>query len=145
PPENMLDSIENTIAQTLSKSRLLHGNERSDAILSLGERLSSGIVSAYISELHPARQVVATELFVTDDAFGSAEIIDQPSADRVNAFKQEVIREGYIPVVTGFIGATEDGRTTTLGRGGSDYSAALLGYYLQADEVQIWTDVDGVF
>lgn len=145
PPEDLVYYIENTIDQTLIDSQSLEGSEQSDTIISLGERLSSRIVGDYIAELHPARQILATELFVTDDTFGAAEIIDQLSVDRVKRFKENIVEEQYIPVVTGFIGATEDGRITTLGRGGSDYSAALLGYYLQTDEVQIWTDVDGVF
>jgi aspartate kinase len=64
--------------------------------------------------------------------------------DRVAARLIPLLDKGLVPVVTGFIGATEDGVTTTLGRGGSDYSAAILGAALDADEVWIWTDVDGV-
>lgn len=145
PPEEVVLYAKNTIEQTIADSMPLKNTERADMIVSLGERLSSRIVSAFIAEQAPSRQVLATELFVTNDAFGSAEIIDRPSADRIRRFKKHSTENGYIPVVTGFIGATEDGRLTTLGRGGSDYSAALLGYYMGADEVQIWTDVDGMF
>lgn len=145
PAEDLTRHVEEMIDQTLVDGRLLSGSEKSDLILSLGERLSSKIVSSFITEQRRAKQVLATELFVTNDAFGAAEIIDTPSKSNVESFKRDVEAGSYIPVVTGFIGATEDGRTTTLGRGGSDYSAALLGYYLGADEVQIWTDVDGVF
>lgn len=145
PPESLTQYIKQTIKQTFDKSQQLTGSERSDFLVSLGEQLSSRIMSEYIAELHPAHQCLATTLLVTNEAFGGAEILDALSAERVQNFKREVTNEGYIPIVTGFIGATEDGRTTTLGRGGSDYSAALIGYYLQADEVQIWTDVDGVF
>ncbi len=145
PPEELLQYLAETTEQTLARAAELEGAEKSDTIVSLGEQLSSKIVGSFIAEQHPARQCVATELFVTNDAFGAAEIIDEPSRHNVRALKNEVRKENFVPVVTGFIAATKDGRTTTLGRGGSDYSAALLGYYLGADEVQIWTDVDGMF
>lgn len=145
PPVDLVRYIKETIRQTFEDARALPGSQRSDLIISLGERLSSRIVSDFISERHPAKQSLASDILVTNDAFGAAEILDKESAEKVTSFKQDIIDGNYIPVVTGFIGATKDGRITTLGRGGSDYSAALLGYYLEADEVQIWTDVDGVF
>lgn len=145
PSKELLRTVRKTIQQTFAASESLSGKERIDHVVSLGERLSSLIVSRYIADIQYSKQCLATELFVTNDAFGGAEIIDNLTMERVEKFKSVVTSGGFIPVVTGFIGATEDGRTTTLGRGGSDYSAALLGYYLKADEVQIWTDVDGVF
>jgi aspartokinase/homoserine dehydrogenase 1 len=116
-----------------------------DAISSLGERLSAPLVAAVLS-CHgvPSEAIEATEVVVTNSCFGGAE----PRMDRTRERCQErlrpILRRSVIPVVTGFIGATEDGELTTLGRGGSDYSATILSAALHADEVIIWTDVDGV-
>jgi aspartate kinase len=91
-----------------------------------------------------SQAVDATDLIITDDNFQnaapSAELTRERSARRL----EPMLKDGVTPVVTGFIGATADGVTTTLGRGGSDYSAAILGDCMDADEVWIWTDVDGV-
>jgi aspartokinase/homoserine dehydrogenase 1 len=86
----------------------------------------------------------ATELIVTDETFQNAVPRMEKSRALVTTRLAPVLDEGIIALVTGFIGATETGVTTTLGRGGSDYSAAILGDCLDADEVWIWTDVDGV-
>ena len=81
---------------------------------------------------------------MTDETFQNAVPLMEASRERVVARLSPVLEEGVVPIVTGFIGASEGGVTTTLGRGGSDYSAAILGDCLDADEVWIWTDVDGV-
>jgi aspartate kinase len=91
-----------------------------------------------------AAGVVATELIVTDDRFGGAVPIIGPTAEKTQANLRPLLAAGKVPVVTGFIGATEDGIQTTLGRGGSDYSATIIGRALESDEVWIWTDVNGV-
>jgi aspartate kinase len=88
--------------------------------------------------------VPATELIVTTEQFGAAEPIAEATETKASAKLRPMIDRGEIPVVTGFIGATADGVLTTLGRGGSDYSASILGAALNADEVWIWTDVNGV-
>jgi aspartokinase/homoserine dehydrogenase 1 len=116
-----------------------------DAISSLGERLSAPLVSAAVRELGLASEAIeSTELIVTDDFHGGAE----PDMDATRAKSQARLRplleKQIVPVVTGFIGASGEGQLTTLGRGGSDYSATILGAALDADEVIIWTDVDGV-
>ncbi len=116
-----------------------------DAISSLGERINARIVAACLRQMGIAGQAVdATELIVTDNRYQQA----VPLMDLTRARAQKVLlplmAEGMVPVVTGFIAATESGITTTLGRGGSDYSAAILGAALDADEVWTWTDVDGV-
>jgi aspartate kinase len=116
-----------------------------DAISSLGERLSAPLVSAAIRELGLQSEVVeATELIVTDEFHGGAE----PQMDQTRSKSQArilpLLDRGIIPVVTGFLGATPAGELTTLGRGGSDYSATILGAALDAHEVIIWTDVEGV-
>jgi bifunctional aspartokinase / homoserine dehydrogenase 1 len=116
-----------------------------DAVSSLGERMSVHLLAGALrAGGTPALPVDAAEIVRTDDAFQSAE----PDMAETKRLSQEMLgpmlAEGIVPVVTGFIGATEDGVVTTLGRGGSDYSAAILGAALDADEVWIYTDVDGV-
>jgi len=116
-----------------------------DAISGIGERLSAPIVSSAIAETGPASEPIsATEIIVTDPHHGRAEPLMNPTRDRAEARLRPLLRDRIIPVVTGFIGATPDGVQTTLGRGGSDYSATILGAALGAGETIIWTDVDGV-
>jgi len=116
-----------------------------DAVSSLGERLCAPLVAAVLEEGGIASQCIeATELVVTDSYYGRAEPWMDLTRERSTARLQPVLQQGVVPVVTGFIGATEDGVLTTLGRGGSDYSATILGAALDADEVIIWTDVDGL-
>jgi aspartate kinase len=116
-----------------------------DAISSLGERLIAPVLSAALRERGLSSTFIeASDLFVTNSNHGAAEPLMEPTAERCQAALFPVLREGVVPVVTGFIGATESGVVTTLGRGGSDYSATILGAALEADEVSIWTDVDGV-
>jgi len=116
-----------------------------DAISSLGERLSAPMVAGALSELGaPSESVEATELIVTDSYHGGADPIMDRTRECSEARLRPLLERGVIPVATGFIGATADGVLTTLGRGGSDYSATILGAALDADEIIIWTDVDGV-
>jgi bifunctional aspartokinase / homoserine dehydrogenase 1 len=116
-----------------------------DAISSLGERLSAPLVAGAIRELGLASEaLVATELIVTDFYHGGAEPHMELTRTKAQARLLPLMEQGTVPVVTGFIGATPDGELTTLGRGGSDYSATILGAALDAEEVIIWTDVDGV-
>lgn len=117
----------------------------SDAIAATGELASSKIVAAALTSHGTiARWVDARTVVVTTDEFGAA----PPVFDRTNAALQSVVApilaEGVVPVIGGFVGATERGVTTTLGRGGSDFSGAIVGAALGADEIQIWTDVDGM-
>ncbi|MGA3325372.1 MAG: aspartate kinase [Terriglobia bacterium] len=116
-----------------------------DTLSSLGEVMSANLVAAILrSRGTPAEAVDATELIVTDDHFGNA----TPFFEETNAKTRQRLaglrRRGVIPIVTGFRGATRAGACTTLGRGGSDYSGTIVGAALDADEVWIWTDVDGV-
>jgi aspartokinase/homoserine dehydrogenase 1 len=116
-----------------------------DAISSLGERLSAPLVSLAVRELGLTSEAfAATELIVTDAYHGGAEPLMELTRVKAQARLRPVLEEGIVPVVTGFLGATSTGELTTLGRGGSDYSATILGAALDADEVIIWTDVDGV-
>lgn len=116
-----------------------------DAISSLGERLSAPLVSAAVKELGLQSEAVeATELIVTDEFHGGAEPQMEETRGKSHARILPLLDRGIVPIVTGFLGATRDGELTTLGRGGSDYSATILGAALDADEVIIWTDVNGV-
>ncbi len=116
-----------------------------DAVTSLGERINARVLAALLRQRGIGSQAVdATELIVTDDTFQNAAPLMDATRHRVSARLIPLLDDGIIPIVTGFIGATEEGVTTTLGRGGSDYSAAILGDCLDADEVWTWTDVDGV-
>jgi aspartate kinase len=116
-----------------------------DAISAMGERLSCQIVAAALERLGlPARAFEARNILVTDDSFGRAlPLMDQTQA-RVREMIVPFVEADGVPVMGGFIGATRAGVTTTLGRGGSDWSAAILGSLLPAEEIQIWTDVDGM-
>ncbi len=116
-----------------------------DAVAAYGERLSSPIVAAAFQQRGiPATWVDARKVMLTDGAFGKAR--PQPDAIAEAAREQllPIVRDGRVPVLGGFIGATPGGVTTTLGRGGSDYSAALLGAALDGEAIEIWTDVDGM-
>ena len=116
-----------------------------DSISSLGERLCAPVVSAALCDLGVASSAVeATELIVTDSFHGGAEPQADATRQRSHARIGPMLSAGQVPVVTGFIGATADGVLTTLGRGGSDYSATILGAALDAEEIIIWTDVEGV-
>ncbi len=116
-----------------------------DAVTSLGERISARILAALLRLMgEGSEDFDATRLIVTDRTFQNAVPLIKPTRARVTALLAPLFERRAIPVVTGFIGATEDGVTTTLGRGGSDYTAAILGDCLNADEVWTFTDVDGV-
>jgi aspartate kinase len=116
-----------------------------DAVTSLGERISARIVAAYLRRRGVKSEAVdATELVITDDTFQNAAPLMEETRARVQSRLIPMLEAGVLPIVTGFIGATREGITTTLGRGGSDYSAAILADCLDAQELWIWTDVDGV-
>jgi len=116
-----------------------------DEILSTGERLSARLLANALCELGlKGVAVEATELIVTDNISGRADPLMPQTREKAPARLLPLIADDLVPVVTGFIGATAEGMLTTLGRGGSDYSATILGAALDAAEVIIWTDVDGV-
>jgi aspartokinase/homoserine dehydrogenase 1 len=116
-----------------------------DAITSVGERINARVVAAVLRQRGARSEAIdATGLVVTDDTFQDAVPLMDATGSLVSTRLVPLLSEGIIPVVTGFIGATREGVTTTLGRGGSDFSAAILGVCLDSDEVWTWTDVDGV-
>lgn len=120
--------------------------ERGLAVISgLGERLLAPILAAAMRERGlRAEAVDAGELIVTDDNYTAGAPLMDVTRTASRRRLLPLLEQGTIPVVTGFVAATANGVPTVLGRGGSDYSAAILGAALDADEIQIWTDVDGV-
>ena len=135
------------LRQRLRSVRILgEGTARAvDAILAVGELLSSRIVAAAFLEAGlDAEWIDARQLVPTDERFGCAEPDAVALAERCEALVRPRVARGKIPVVGGFVGAASDGATTTLGRGGGDTSAAVIGAALEAQEIQIWTDVDGL-
>jgi aspartate kinase len=116
-----------------------------DAVVAAGELASSRIVAAAFAELEiPGTWVDARTVVVTDGEHTAAAPDMAATTKRVQDRLRPTIAARQVPVLGGFIGATSHGVTTTLGRGGSDYSAAIVGACLDADEIQIWTDVDGM-
>ncbi len=116
-----------------------------DAIVSYGEQLSSRLLAEALKARGiNARQFDSRRIIVTDDEFGSAQPIWEETRDLVRLDVRPSVEAGEVPILGGFIAGNRAGETTTLGRGGSDYSAALVAASLNASELQIWTDVTGV-
>ena len=116
-----------------------------DTVASFGEQLSVSILAAVLRKRGVRAQAIsATQLIVTDDDFGKATPLMDQTRQRLQQRIRPLVERGVIPVVTGYIAATEQGVTTTLGRGGGDFTAAIVGAGLDADEVWIWSDVDGI-
>ncbi len=116
-----------------------------DSLSSLGEVLAATLLAAVLrSQDVRAEAVDAIELIVTDDQFGNASPLFEETDAQIRERLKPMLERCTVPVVTGFRGATRDGLCTTLGRGASDYTATILGAALDAAEVWIWTDVDGV-
>jgi len=148
--EDVLAQIDELIGEF---RRIMRGmemlNERPprsvDEAVAVGERLSALLVAEHLkAEGVAAEAVNAWEVVVTDAVFGNASPIMEATREKARTRLGPVIERGVMPVVTGFNGATADGRPTTLGRGGSDFSASILAAALDASELWIWTDVDGI-
>ncbi|HYO62551.1 MAG TPA: lysine-sensitive aspartokinase 3 [Pyrinomonadaceae bacterium] len=119
--------------------------ELRDEVVSHGEQLSAALLAAVLRGAGtPARHVDARRCLVTDDHFGRAAPLMKETERCTRAEVGPALEEGRVPVLGGFIAATQAGQTTTLGRGGSDYTASVVGACLGAREIQIWTDVSGV-
>jgi len=117
-----------------------------DIVLGAGERLSALLLAATLSQSGtPAQACDATRLVITDANFGEAEPQIEPTTARLREAVPGLLAQGIAPIIAGFIGGTADGTPTTLGRGGSDYSATLVAACLNAADVIIWTDVEGIF
>jgi aspartokinase/homoserine dehydrogenase 1 len=146
---SQVDTLLGDLHDTLHGVQLLgHAPPRArDLIASFGERLCALIVAAHLARVHPARFVDARQFVITDNQFTNANVIFSKTNRAARRYFTELFRPRRrrpIPVVTGFIGSTSDGQTTTIGRNGSDYTAAILGGALGASAIEIWTDVDGV-
>lgn len=116
-----------------------------DSISSTGEALSSRILASVLIELgYESACIQGSDLIVSDGEHGNASPLARPTADRVRERVLPLLEKGTIVIVSGFMAGTVDGFLTTLGRGGSDYSATILGAAIEANEIIIWTDVEGV-
>jgi aspartate kinase len=117
-----------------------------DTVIAFGEKLSAPIVSGALKDLGmKSEHLTGGEAgIVTDNNFGEAGVLMNFTKFQIKKKIEPLLKRGIVPVVTGFIASTQDGDTTTLGRGGSDYSATILGSALNANEIWIWTDVDGL-
>ena len=142
----IVDLTDRTIALLRSVALLRECSPRSlDAILSYGERVSAPMIAALLTARGVAAEALSAEgLLITDDVFGHANPLLELTRERAEQQLVPRMRYGTVPVVTGMVGSTADGVTTTLGRGGSDYSAAVLAAALGARECRIYTDVSGV-
>lgn len=116
-----------------------------DEAIAIGERLSSVLMATYMKCQGVAAEAVnAAEVIATDAVFGNATPLLEATRERAGKVLRPLLENGIVPVVTGFNASTLDGRPTTLGRGGSDFSASILASVLDAAELWIWTDVDGI-
>jgi aspartate kinase len=131
--------------QALSALRSDISAQTADSLVALGERISAWVLARFLQQSGSKAEFVrAEDVIVTDSNFGNA----APDLDETHKSCERILRplleRGIVPIVAGYSGANAQGKTTTLGRGGSDYSATILGAATGADEVWIWTDVDGV-
>lgn len=145
--EKLLDAAQNELVELFqtAASRREPCLSVNDSIASYGERLAAALLAFVLREGRlPAEYIDACGCIVTDDRYGNARPLTSRCEQQIRAELGRLLDASSIPVMGGFIGATEDGETTTLGRNGSDYTAALVGSALAAREIQIWTDVAGV-
>ena len=148
--ERTLAEIESILAEfeRIAKGMQLLGDRPArsvDEAIAVGERLSALLLAAFLnSEGTPAAAVNAARVVVTDAVFGNATPLLDLTRQRAAVHLAPLLAANVVPILTGFNGATADGRPTTLGRGGSDFSASILAYALDAAELWIWTDVDGI-
>jgi len=117
-----------------------------DLIGSFGERLSANILAASINQQYPAQFVDSRQFIITDNHHAGANVLFKTTnRATLKYYEENFLNRPIIPIVTGYIGSTKEGRTTTLGRNSSDYSATIIGAALSASRIEIWTDVDGVY
>ncbi len=131
--------------QALSALRSDISAQTADSLVALGERISAWALARFLQQRGDAAKFVrAEDVIVTDGNFGNAAPDMEETRKSCGRVLLPLIERGIVPIVAGYSGANAQGKTTTLGRGGSDYSATILGAAAGADEVWIWTDVDGV-
>ncbi|HEV2989850.1 MAG TPA: aspartate kinase, partial [Candidatus Angelobacter sp.] len=140
----VLEQLRNS-CQALLTLRSQISAETKDSLAALGERISARVLASYLGYTRASGEFVrAEDVIVTDSNFGCAVPDMQATMEHCQSVLLPILHRGAIPVVTGYCAANKNGQTTTLGRGGSDYSATIIGAAIAADEVWIWTDVDGV-
>ena len=128
------------------KGRVVANAELTDRLASFGERFSARLFAAALERSGvPAVPVSSSDFVLTCDTFLEAKPQLEETKQRGRAILLPLLEAGLVPVVTGFIGATPDGRITTLGRNSSDFSGAIIAHVVEAEELVIWTDVDGVY
>jgi bifunctional aspartokinase / homoserine dehydrogenase 1 len=126
--------------------RVAADSELFDRLTSFGERLSARLFAAALEKSGvPSVPVTSSDFVLTCDTFRDAQPHLEKTKQRGRAVLLPLLEAGVVPVVTGFIGATPDGRITTLGRNSSDFSGTIVAHVLDADELVIWTDVDGIY
>ena len=140
--ETDLDGLKDALRE-VSEARSL-SLQMEDRIASYGEILSSQIFAHRLEALAPTTHVDARKCMITDDTFGRANPLRDDTAKAAEAILRPLIQVGHAVVMGGYVASTRSGETSTLGRGGSDYTATLFASCLGADEVEIWTDVDGM-
>ena len=148
----MISFLDDAMAQAADLLQAIDANSDGDspsaaldALLGIGERISSRLVTLALTHRgFEASNLDSRELFVTEARHGGAAPLIDPTSERLRQAIPPLLSVGTVPVIGGFIATGEDGSSTTLGRGGSDYTASLAGAALGAEEVQIWTDVNGV-
>lgn len=148
--ESFIKQLDKQIEQihTILKGIALLGEitpRAKDKVTAIGEKLSS-VLFAYSMMMRalPGEHVDSEEVVITDERFGEAAPLMDETREAAQRVLLPLFERNLIPVMGGFIGSTKSGATTTLGRGGSDYSAAIVGAAVGANEIQIWTDVDGM-
>lgn len=148
-PEMVIEKIEHylTHIKALAESASLATSlALTDEIICHGEMMSTCIFTQLLNERNfPAVWVDVRDVVATDSHFGKAAPNDEKTVQQANAVIKPLLEQGKVVITQGFIGRDDEGKTTTLGRGGSDYSAALLAEVLNANDVLIWTDVPGIY
>ena len=152
PPQHVVVNLQTMLTELRDVLQgiylLRHSAPRAlDLTASFGERLSALIITSFFQRSQPACFVDSREMVTTDDQFTHAVVQFDKTNKAIKTYFKKLFNNSskrLIPVVTGFIGSTDDGLTTTIGRNGSDYSAAIFGAALDASIIEIWTDVDGI-
>lgn len=117
-----------------------------DFVVSYGERFAVQLLSCALNKLSISSKFMdSSGLIITNNEFGNRKVLMKETKEKIEEFLFPLIMDGIVPVVTGFYGSTKDGRVATLGRGGSDYSATILAHALDAQEVILWKEVNGVY
>src|SRR5207248_3086728 len=141
--QKQIDQVR-TILQVIALLREITPRAK-DKVVAIGEKLSSVLFAcSMMMRALPGELVQSEDVVITDEHFCEANPDMDATTEAAHRVLLPLLERGLIPVMGGFIGRTRDGATTTLGRGGSDYSAAVIGAAAGADEIQIWTDVDGM-